>query len=624
MHFFAKNKFNRESYKNSLNLDTILKKTKKFAESNDDTSYNSNYFYKNTDEYVVIWYGEKVISNSNADDTIIFVDVFLANLTNPTYRYRDNDKLRDSYIRIQMPINYLHKMQIGSIWKNSESKERFALPIYDITVSDDNYHIHSIDAANTTQSMNQKGKWNKETRKYETYDGEVYSTPFSYDGYFDKINHEDKNQFINIIDKEQKYALHPLLLFIAHYGYSMDIKRIISRYSNEQIENRLILKNNSIDKIAKENVYEKYVILPKEFTLRDAIFLYHYKYNQNVRHVVKKIHNKIQNNKTDRNEVIRVGFWNKPIKLKVRGILINDVILCTSIAGISEPTTETINVFLQPKKQVDLTSDKDREYSVVTPYTPPQNVEELDFTIEPVNSIIHGILMEKLERIGTLVDINKVKLTTLINPIGNDTRFIKYGEIDELSIGDKQGSIGTTGLANCHFEVEDDDDDLKNGRFDMIWKHAKNYAQEIKGVAQWFTFERGFCSDDDFYVMSLASLHNDAYGIEFPKNVLIIRILKEIETEIGKETETYFILEFGEDIKNGKLSGYNGIAYKQPKNKDFIKDKGGLKDLLGRIVSLNGSITYDFIDSYKGNIAFFKHYIAANNNWVKNGLAKLK
>lgn len=72
------------------------------------------------------------------------------------------------------------------------------------------------------------------------------------------------------------------------------------------------------------------------------------------------------------------------------------------------------------------------------------------------------------------------------------------------------------------------------------------------------------------------------------------------------------------------MSGYNGIAYKQPKNKDFIKDKDGLKDLLERIVSLNGSITYDFIDSYKGNIAFFKHYVAANNNWVKNGLAKLK
>lgn len=37
MHFFAKNNFNREPYKNSLNLETILKKTKKFAETNDDT-----------------------------------------------------------------------------------------------------------------------------------------------------------------------------------------------------------------------------------------------------------------------------------------------------------------------------------------------------------------------------------------------------------------------------------------------------------------------------------------------------------------------------------------------------------------------------------------------------------
>lgn len=624
MHFFAKNHFKRENYKNSLNLDTILKKTKKFAESNDDTSYNSNYFYENTDEYVVIWYGEKVISNSNADDTIVFVDVFLANLTNPTYKYRDSDRYGDSYIRIQIPINYLHKMQIGSIWKDGESKERFALPVFDITVTSNNYHIHSIDAANTTQSMNKKGKWNKETKKYEPYDGEVHLTPFNYDGYFDKINDEDKNQFINILDKEQKYALHPLLLFIAHYGYSMDIKRIISRYSNKEIENRLILKDDSIDKIAKENGYEKYVILPKEFTLRDAVFLYHYKYNEEVKNAVNKIHSKIQRNKTDRNEVIRVDFWHKPTKLKVRGIQIGDVILCASIAGISEPTTETINVFLQPKKKVDFTSDTDREFSVITPYTPPRNVEELDFTIDPVNSIIQGILMEKLERIGTLVDINKVKTEVLINPVGNDTTFIQYPEINAVSVGDKQGSVGDTGLANCLFEVEDDDEDLKTGRFDMIWKHAKSYAKEINGIVEWYTMKQGFCKDDDFYVMSLSKseLGNDAYGINFPKNVLVIRITKEIKTKLGTEIETYFILEFGEDIKNGKLSGYNGIAYKQSKNKNFIQDH--LKDLLTRIVSLNGSISYDFVDSYRGNIAFFKHYTGANNNWVRNGIKNLK
>lgn len=615
MHFFAKNHFNRENYKNSLNLDFILEKTLKFAEVNNVSSYNSNYFYEDLDEYVVIWYGEQVVSKKNADDTIVFINVFLANLTNPTYKHKDSHKLGDGYITIQIPINYLHKLPIGSIWKNGESKERFALPTFDITV-DNNYQIHSIGASNTTQSMKEKGRWDKNTEKYEPYDGDVHRMPFDYRDYFDKIAKNDKNQFINIIDNEQKYALHPLLLFIAHYGYSIDIKRIISRYPINEIENRLIPNNAYIDSIAKEKGYTRYVILPTEFTLRDAVFLYNYKYTKAVRNAVNNIHTKIQKNKTDKNEVLKVDFWHKPTKLRVKGVCIGDVILCASIIGISEPTNETINVFLQPKKKVDSTSNNEREFSVMTPYSPSKNVEDLDFVADPVNSIIHGVLTEKLERLGTLVDINKIKLEVLINPIGKDTTFIQYPEIDELSVGDKQGSIGNTGHANCFYEVDDENNDLKNGRFDIIWEHSKRYAEEINGKAEWFTYQCGFCSTDDFYVMSLSNLHNSIYGIEYPKNVLVIRI--------STKTEVYFVIEFGEDMKKGSLSGYNGIAYKQPDNKNFIEDKDGLKDILVRIVSLNGSITYDFIDSYKGNIAFFKHYIGANNNWVKNGLAKLR
>lgn len=625
MHFFAKKNFARERYKNSFDfinyMDNLARRIEFNVEAIQDeletvrSKYKSNKHYNEQHEYVVVWYRPQVKTRSNTDNSLIYVDVLLADLTSPTYIYKNKNGERvkgDAYVTVQIPINFLHSMPIGSIWKNGKSSEKFIFDSFTLEVQD-NYGIYSIHKALTTQSMKEKGVWNKEAKKYEEYNGEVYPTPFNFKNYFDKIPLDDRNQLINVEFNGQKYVIHPLLLFIAHYGYSMDIKRIIGRYPIDEIDKRLAPTDERIEALAKERGLEKYIILPRDFIRRDAVFLHHYKYDVKAKELVKRIHNKIQLNKIDESKVIEVDFWHENVNLKIDGVNIDDTILCTSIRGIQEYQAEPIEIFLQPKKNVDFESEDSREFSVITSYMPPQDIEELDFVRNPVNNIIQGVIKQRLERLGELRQLNIQSNEVNIRPIGDDTTFIIYPKIDSLGVGDKQGRIGNTGYANCFFEVSEND--FKNSRFHRVWEDAKSYANSKDGIAQWFTYERGFNSDDDFYVLSLKKFHSVGYDLDLPKNVLVIRLV------IAEQT--YFILEFGEDLLGNTLKGYKGIAYKQKTNEKFLEDfDNGLIDLLSQIVTLNGSINSDFIDYYKGNIATFKHMDNKNSNCVRNGIEK--
>lgn len=619
MHFFANHHFERESYKNGFDftnyeddlekLDTIIgdEKLKR-------SLYSSNRHYKTKNEYVVMWYREQIVTQSNKDNALIYVDVLLADLTDPLYQFSKDDKIyvSDSFITVQIPINFLHKMPIGSIWLNGQSKERFVCETFDVEI-EKNYQIYSIYQALSTQYFDKYGKSDGEGNAIP-YNGDVYPTPFDFKQYFDKINNKDRNQLINIEYDGLKFVLHPFLLFITLYGYSMDIKRIISRYSIEDINKALMPENKEISALAKAEGIEKYVILPKNFTQRDAVFLYHYKYDANVRKLVEQIHTKIQNNKTDNTKVIKIDFWHKSISLRLRGIRIDDKILCTSIAGIGEIQGEAINVYLQPKKKVDTKSDTDRKFSVLTRYLPPERIEELDFVRNPVNSIVQGVLKERLVQLGEGRNLNIHRPEVMINPVGESTQFINYDELDSLSVGEKQGQKGTTGYANCFFEL--DENGTGTSRYAQVWQYTKDYAKSVGGKAQWFSYKKEFSSDDDYHLMSLSNFHSVSFGFILPKNVLVIRVV------IGNEV--YFVIEFGEDYVGKTKKTYSGIAYKQSDNEDFVNDESGLPELLLKAIEQDGIINSDFIDSYKGRIATFQHREGKDNNWVKNGIEKLR
>lgn len=136
----------------------------------------------------------------------------------------------------------------------------------------------------------------------------INELPFDSTKYFEKINSYDKNQLININDGERKIVIHPLSLFITHYGYSMDIKRIISRYNLNKIKEKLIPKNEQIEEKMKAEGVDEYVVLPPKFTQRDAVFLHQLKYSLDVWKKLRKYTTTFKNLKIIRKETLELIF----------------------------------------------------------------------------------------------------------------------------------------------------------------------------------------------------------------------------------------------------------------------------------------------------------------------------
>lgn len=585
----------REKYKNSFKIKYHIKR-----------SCNSTIkHFENDFEYVVVWYKREFTTFSNADDAIVYVDVIFANLTQPTYlkETEDGPKESTSYLTVSIPINYIHKLPFGSIWKNGKSKERFSLDTYEILVNN-NYEIHSYSKANRDI-------------KYSQEEDRIRELPFDAEQYFDKVIPYDKSQLINITNNNQDFVIHPLSLFIIHYGYSTDIKRIITKYSFKDILKKLIIEDKGVDLRMKARGIEEYVILPLNFTQRDSVFLHQLKYNDDVRKKVKEIHNAVQLDKTSGEATIKIDFWHKPLTMRLKGICIGSKVLCANIINIDEPDIDPINFVVKPRRKMSIGGSTESENVLnVRQYIVPDNVEDLDFTDDQVDNLGTVLIVEKIESQGRLVTINKIIDVgdTKVRSIDRNTKFIKAESPQSFSLGDKHGN-GSTGLANTRFEVVGSP--KYQSRFARIWENAKAYAEEYQGNAQWFTFDQGFKSVDEFSLMSLTSFHEQSERSRLPNRVLVI--------EIKTGEDKYYLLEFGQvKFKNSdKLKGFNGIVYKADNDENFASRQGLLLQILMRVALLNGTLTHEFPDPYEGKLALFRHHDKESSDWVKNAIDNL-
>ncbi|MFP3681481.1 hypothetical protein SB725_30845, partial [Pseudomonas sp. SIMBA_041] len=92
-----------------------------------------------------------------------------------------------------------------------------------------------------------------------------------------------------------------------------------------------------------------------------------------------------------------------------------------------------INLVLQPKRRLSTDESIEiQDFLTVRQYIPPDNIEDLDFTHNPVNNLTTLILLERLERIGDLVIINKLTNGIISKPIDDSTRFVKEEMPEEL------------------------------------------------------------------------------------------------------------------------------------------------------------------------------------------------
>lgn len=579
MSYFDENNLERVRWHCSLNLENYFSKPLRG-------------FYNKKHEYVVTWYENRLPLNKSKT----LVEVTFINLTNPTYTNKAG-KLCQSFFVVALPINYLHKIPFGSIWKNGESEYKFKLKEFKVTFS-------------KNEGLTYEPLWKDKVSHPFEVEKYVHSS------YLDDFK-KDGNQLLVIKSESnnKSFIIHPLHFFMAHYGYSSELKRILITDNWDKVEKKLRLT---------EYFKDKGVFVPNNLSTKDAIFLYHLKYDAYTKTVVKDVTTRIILSKEKKSPNYLIPCWHDQlITLSFYGIELGNSVLCCQITGISQPQGEPINLYYHSAIKVSKDGKKqdgDEPQYRTFKYERELELEKLDITLDNVNNLVIADVIEHLKLLGEKREINRIRLTQETQQ-GNNVKFLNYDEPEDYGVGEKQGKMGTTGIANCFYDIPNNQETEGKSRLDTVWEHAKRLRYEQGAKVYWYTPKLGFNESDNFTLVSLQETLN-SLGQSYPIATLILRV--------DIQQRTFFVLSF--PARNEKAnSGYSSVVYEPQDIKQFLSSEvyihnrnENLFKLFVEIISSDG-VSSDYVDSKGGKMSLFRH-VPANkieNNWVWNGIKKL-
>lgn len=579
MSYFDENNLERVRWHCSLNLENYFSKPFRG-------------FYNEKHEYVVTWYENRLPLNKSKT----LVEVTFINLTNPTYTNKAG-KLCQSFFVVALPINYLHKIPFGSIWKNGESEYKFKLKEFKVTFS-------------KNEGLTYEPLWKDKVSHPFEVEKYVHSS------YLDDFK-KDGNQLLVIKSESnnKSFIIHPLHFFMAHYGYSSELKRILITDNWDKVEKKLRLT---------EYFKDKGVFVPNNLSTKDAIFLYHLKYDAYTKTVVKDVTTRIILSKEKKSPNYLIPCWHDQlITLSFYGIELGNSVLCCQITGISQPQGEPINLYYHSAIKVSKDGKKqdgDEPQYRTCKYERELELEKLDITLDNVNNLVIADVIEHLKLLGEKREINRIRLTQETQQ-GNNVKFLNYDEPEDYGVGEKQGKMGTTGIANCFYDIPNNQETEGKSRLDTVWEHAKRLRYEQGAKVYWYTPKLGFNESDNFTLVSLQETLN-SLGQSYPIATLILRV--------DIQQRTFFVLSF--PVRNEKAnSGYSSVVYEPQDIKQFLSSEVDIHNrnenlfkLFVEIISSDG-VSSDYVDSKGGKMSLFRH-VPANkieNNWVWNGIKKL-
>ena len=572
----------RVSYRNSLSLETVFEE-------------NSHKLYKDS-EYVAIWY-KKIVNKGNTGKKL--VEVMFVNIS--------TKKPSNFQTSIHVSINYLHKIKIGSIWINGLSKECFKHDMFDISMTKDNYNIESFS----------KAKHSNNEYPFSETEYPLYNLEY------------DRNNLIQIFYNNKKYILHPLIFFIVHYGYSMEVKRVLLSYlwKTQNDKQESVLNLFHITNL-NNNSFDNPIILPNKLTVRDAIFLYHLKndsYTQTkVKYIVNSARHALANKESSYDFYPVVQPWHEQsIDLRITGIKLNEsTILCTSITDISEPLGPDITLIMPPvykKKNEESKVNKDAD-EIAIKLRRKKELEKVRVDdAKQVNNLHVAYIKEKMGILGNSRTINK-SYEIIENGVRKKYKLINCDEPSEYSVGAGHEGNGTTGLADCFYDTNNttqNDFSSNDSRLEKLWSHAQNLKKSKNAIVHWFTFNNGFKDDLNFKTMSMSSCHvNDT--TTYPNEVFIIRAV--IADDI------YMVIDFAPETIADKERSIQGIVIKLQEDMNSflnVDNDTSLSSILIHIAIMNGKISFDYIDSFEGKMVGFRHCDGENNNWILNAIKRI-
>ena len=547
--------------------------------SNVNIGRHTDKFFNNH-EYVLIWYG-RIFRGSNRENGIKLVETIFLNLSNG-YEFG-----------VKLPIELANNLILGSIWVNGVTRQKFDF--------DNAITVIEEKSANLRYSNNFG----------ISQDGGTFE--FDLNNYPINELETDTNSLMVIEQGSRKVLIHPLTFFMAHYGVSKEINRVLLSYLLADVKEKLSLGFPDPEK-------SDVTIIPDNFVIPDAVFLHYFKYNKYTQDVVEKLNMRVLNalRKNENHKIPSkrsaplkvVPYHDQQIEISFKGIDVGaDVILCTEITGMSMPQGNAITYAFD---EYDIRGNNFNQGQAATrSYKPLFHKIDIDEVVVEAESnagnSTTAILRQRIQTIGEMRKLVKAENITIEQVIQRNTsKVIPLNEPipSTYAVGNKIGTNKEVGILRplIYSGVVN----YQNPSFKKLLK----YAQSLRSDPQYNNMIIDAYSKGKLHGETVEHLNKS----DKSTNVLAIYVLK-----IKVSSDVYYLFDCS--ISTGVNT--SGIGIKVNNDSSFMNT--GVDAVLKQLFENKGRLSdIDVLRKIYGPILNFRHTSSESSNWVATVVKNLK
>lgn len=426
-------------------------------------------------DLVVWWYGG--LSKNHKAQSVPLVEVF--------FRELDKHDNLGGFVRFRIALNHLGLLRIGSVWNNGRCQSEIFLreESFDTDFSSGRWHIVSPSQSHQNS----------------------YSNPINQNDYPLRFSN-DKNWLINFTIENGKNLLIPCLEFLVRcYGRSEEVSRVLATYPWDVVAKHFFAP---FDQPALPDHWP--VKLKKRMRNGDVVFLAHALHDSYTQRLAKSIFAQVEAafNGDNTYAFIKIAPWFQgSAKIKVNGHWINDgqTFLGLQILGCSDPGGVPIhrdreNTNKNDGTTVDNESSKAWRGASARTLTKLPEIFDLTDDEEPD----HGSSSIEIEEpdfivMGSprlIVDARRSHTKSSGGQLGNNDTPGRF------SGGEHHGTGKGVGSASIYARTVMESHGTLRDMWDAMLFLKKRHEDIISSV-EWFTFEGGFCSNDEPALVSL-------------------------------------------------------------------------------------------------------------------------
>lgn len=301
-----------------------------------------------------------------------------------------------------------------------------------------------------------------------------------------------------------------LVFFIRAYGRSAEVKRVLATYPWPEAQRRLYTPEQPSEP-------GRWAIkLTKRMRNGDSVLLAHLHYDPYAQKSGREIYGQIESafSKVEPHAYIQVRPWFEgEAKVKVKGIWINGgrTFLALRVMSVSDPQGVPIERDRDNTNKVDAPAaegDEGKAWVGAPRRSPRQLPEIIDLTDADApddDSVIIEIEEDEFVVLGTprtVIDVRRPQAKSSSGKPGDG------GNPDTFSTGEAYGSGKGVGYASIHApQVMESHGVLRDMWNAMLY--AKRTHPDLIQKVEWFTFDRGFCSDAEPQIIPLKPFYDD-------------------------------------------------------------------------------------------------------------------